>query len=264
MRVLTLNIWNRGGPWEQRLEVIRAGVAALAPDVIALQEVIRATDGDLLDQAVQIADGFGYHVVFGRTPPDAGYPFGNAILSRWPPVQSAVFPLPRVGTDEYRNLLYADLDAPFGRLPFFVTHLNWRLHHGHVREAQVAEIADRIARLAPEEGFPPVLCGDFNASPDADEIRFLRGLTSLGRTSTHFNDAFAYAGDGSLGVTFTRKNPYAALLREPDRRVDYIFVRGPDDRGRGEPIEARVCFAEPVDGVYASDHFGVVATLRSD
>jgi hypothetical protein len=38
-------------------------------------------------------------------------------------------------------------------------------------------------------------------------------------------------------------------------------VRGPDDRGRGEPLAARVCFDEEVNGVFPSDHFGVVATL---
>jgi len=59
-----------------------------------------------------------------------------------------------------------------------------------------------------------------------------------------------------------RRNPFAAPLREPDRRIDYIFVRGRDERFVGEPLEARVCFDQPVDGTFPSDHFGVVATLR--
>ena len=41
LRVLTLNIWNRQGPWEQRLAVIRRGLAELEPDVVGLQEVLR-------------------------------------------------------------------------------------------------------------------------------------------------------------------------------------------------------------------------------
>jgi endonuclease/exonuclease/phosphatase family metal-dependent hydrolase len=67
-RVATLNIWNRFGPWDERLPAIRAGVRELAPDVLGLQEVVRLApgEGDELDQAAAIADGFGYHVAYGR------------------------------------------------------------------------------------------------------------------------------------------------------------------------------------------------------
>ena len=70
-------------------------------------------------------------------------------------------------------------------------------------------------------------------------------------------------------------------LECPDRRIDYVFVHGRDERFRGEPIEARVCFDAAVgvgvgagagagggagagpEGTYPSDHFGVIATLRT-
>jgi len=122
-------------------------------------------------------------------------------------------------------------------------------------------VTDQMRGLAPLSGFPPILMGDFNAEPDSDEIRFLRGRTSLGGTSVYFSDAFAIAGNGTSGATFCRANPFAAPAREPDRRIDYIFVRGPDEQGRGEPLDARLCFDKPHDGVFASDHFGVVATI---
>jgi endonuclease/exonuclease/phosphatase family metal-dependent hydrolase len=132
-----------------------------------------------------------------------------------------------------------------------------------VREAQVREIAACVQALATPDAFPAVLVGDFNAEPEADEIRFLRGLTSLGGSKrAFFQDAYATAGDGSPGHTFARRNPFAAPLREPDRRIDYVLVHGRDERFRGEPVTARVCFDAPVDGTYPSDHFGVVADLR--
>ena len=277
IRVLTLNIWNRCGPHAERIALIREGLRALSPDVVGLQEVVRATDGDMLDQLATLAEGLGYHAFFGRSPIDQGYPFGNAILSRWPLARTAVFPLPRGGTDEFRNLTFAEIDAPFGKLPFFTTHLNWKLHEGHVRARQVREIADRVKALAPLSGggggvggigggagFPPIVVGDFNAEPESDEIRFMRGWTSLGGDSVYFADAFALAGDGSRGATFCRKNPYANPCREPERRIDYVFVRGPDDRGRGEPLEARVCFDQPSGEVWPTDHFGVLATIATE
>jgi endonuclease/exonuclease/phosphatase family metal-dependent hydrolase len=126
-------------------------------------------------------------------------------------------------------------------------------------------IARHIESLSTDRAFPAILVGDFNAEPDADEIRYLRGLTSLGEPRrVYFRDAYTFASGGSPGFTYCRRNAFAAPLREPDRRIDYIFVRGQDDRFRGEPLEARVCFDEAVGGVMPSDHFGVVATLRAE
>jgi endonuclease/exonuclease/phosphatase family metal-dependent hydrolase len=268
LRVATLNIWNRFGPWDERLVAIRAGVEALAPDVLGLQEVVRLApdDGDGLDQAAAIAHGFGYHVAYGRARDERW--FGNAVLSRWPITRTHVYELPRVGTEERRVLLYAEIASPYGVLPFFVTHLNWKFDEGHVRQAQMREVAARIEALAPPPetagAFPAILVGDMNAEPDSDEIRYLRGLTTLGQSrSTYFQDAFGLAGDGTPGVTYARRNPFAAHLHEPDRRIDYVWVRGRDESHKGEPLDARVAFDSPVEGTYPSDHFGVVANLRA-
>jgi endonuclease/exonuclease/phosphatase family metal-dependent hydrolase len=265
LRVATLNIWNRFGPWEQRFAAIRAEVVKVAPDLLGLQEVLRLEEGegDGLDQAAAIASTLGYHVAYGRAHDESWY--GNAALSRWPIARSETFELPRVGTDEKRTLLYAEVDSPHGRIPFFVTHLNWKFDEGHAREAQVREIALRVAKLAGPDSFPAILVGDFNAEPDSDEIRFLRGLTSLGESRrTYYQDAFGLAGDGTPGYTFSRRNAFAAPLREPDRRIDYIFVRGRDERMRGEPLDARVCFDSDAEGAFPSDHFGVVANIRTE
>jgi endonuclease/exonuclease/phosphatase family metal-dependent hydrolase len=126
----------------------------------------------------------------------------------------------------------------------------------------VKAIADAVGRLAPIGSFPPVVVGDFNAEPDSDEMRFMRGLTGLGGPCVYFADAFHVAGQGA-GITFSKKNPFAEPLREPERRIDYVLVRGPDDSQRGEPIEARVCFDEPHAGTFPTDHFGVVATITA-
>jgi endonuclease/exonuclease/phosphatase family metal-dependent hydrolase len=271
LKVATLNIWNRFGPWEERLEAIRAGVGALAPDLLGLQEVVRLApdDGDGLDQAAAIASGFGYHIAYARARDERW--FGNAALSRWPFTRTHAYELPRMGSEERRTLLFAEVASPYGAIPFFVTHLNWKFEEGHVREAQIREIVLRIETLTGRagsvgdaKGFPAVLVGDLNAEPDSDEVRYLRGLTSLGGgRRVYFQDAFAFAGDGLPGVTYARRNPFAAPLREPDRRIDYVLVHGRDERHIGEPIEARVCFDQPVAGTFPSDHFGVVATLRA-
>jgi endonuclease/exonuclease/phosphatase family metal-dependent hydrolase len=259
LRILTLNIWNRQGPWEQRLPLIRAGIARLAPDVVGLQEVVETGSRS---QADDIREGLGYEAAFGAAHDlGGGVRFGNAVLSRWPITGSRVFPLPTGASDEHRSLLVAEIASPHGAFPFFVTHLNWKLHHGAVREEQVVAVARILKEEAPIAGLPPILVGDFNAEPDATEIRFLRGLHALGGVSTYLADCFGLAGEGP-GVTFdARKNPFAAPTHEPPRRIDYVFARGPDGQARGKPLSARVVLDEVEGGVCATDHYGVLAEV---
>src|SRR5882724_5219323 len=100
LRILTLNIWNRGGPWEERLVAIRAGLEALEPDIVGLQEVLRPVERDGLDQAEEIAHGLGYHVSYGAAFETEGIAFGNAVLSRWPVRRDQTFALPRLDAPE--------------------------------------------------------------------------------------------------------------------------------------------------------------------
>src|SRR4051812_19787816 len=117
LRILTLNIWNRQGPWERRLPLLREGIARVAPDLVGLQEVIEAGGRS---QADDLREGLGYHAAFGTAHDHGGgVRFGNAALSRWPIARSQVFPLPTGETDEHRSLLLAEVASPHGSLPFF-------------------------------------------------------------------------------------------------------------------------------------------------
>jgi endonuclease/exonuclease/phosphatase family metal-dependent hydrolase len=258
-RAATLNIWSRFGPWEERLVAIREGLRKLAPDVVGMQEVLRFPE---MDQAALVSAGLGYEVAWGRASENHGFPSGNAILSRWPIVRTEVIELPNGGSDEQRSAVFAALASPFGEMPVFCTHLNWKLHHGHIRQMQVKALVEAVTRLAPNEGFPAIVLGDFNAEPDSDEMRYMRGLTGLGGPCVYFADSFFIAGQGQ-GSTFSKRNPFAGPLREPERRIDYVLVREPDDAGRGEPIEAAVCFDQGHEGTFPSDHFGVIATITA-
>jgi endonuclease/exonuclease/phosphatase family metal-dependent hydrolase len=263
LRVLTLNVWNRQGPWERRRELIRRGIEQLKPDLVGLQEILHH-DQEPRDQADELADGLGFQACFGEAwHIGGGLRFGNAVLSRHPITRQQLWALPGAD-DEPRALLLAEIDAPCGRVPFFVTHLNWKLHHGWVRLDQVRFIAERIAEAAPiGASFPPILVGDFNAEPPSDEIRFLRGFHVVDGKSPYFADVFDWLNPGAPGFTFARENSFAALAHEPSRRLDYVFVRGPDRQLRGEPIAARVVLDRGEDGVFPSDHYGVFAELHA-
>ena len=63
VRVLTLNCWHVSEPFAERMALIRAGIAALNPDLIGLQEIIVRRDG--FDQGALIFHGLPYQHVFG-------------------------------------------------------------------------------------------------------------------------------------------------------------------------------------------------------
>src|SRR5262245_5506819 len=103
VRVETLNIWNKSGPWTERLGLIRREIAARQPDVIGLQEVLRLVPPGVAEpvidertcQATEIAAGFGYHVAYAAASDyGGGLMFGNAILSRFPLRDERAFFLP--------------------------------------------------------------------------------------------------------------------------------------------------------------------------
>lgn len=261
-RVATLNIWNRQGPWPQRLPLIRDGLAALDADVIGLQEVLGFPG--MPSQADEIAAGTGWHVHYAPAwHIGGGLTYGNAILSKHRLLDVATLPLPAPEGVDPRTVAFARVDLPHGPMPVFVTHLTFQHHLGHARCEQVRALVEHVRRLAPVDGPPPVLMGDFNADPDSDEMRFLRGLTSLGGTSVYFADCWSATQAEGPGFTYDRRNTYALRSREPSRRIDYIYVRGPDRSLRGEPLSAQLALDEPVDGVWPSDHFAVVAEIHA-
>jgi hypothetical protein len=49
---------------------------------------------------------------------------------------------------------------------------------------------------------------------------------------------------------------------EHDRRLDYIFVGGPGSDGAGHIVDCNLAGNKPIDGVWPSDHYAVVAELR--
>ena len=266
LKVLTLNLWNDQGPYERRRELVREWVTRLDPDVIGFQEVLR---GDGVDTARdQVPDDF--HVEFASAIPfwlERKKEFGNAVASRWPITDRDVIELPGE-RDERRVALSVTIDAPFGPLSFTSTHLNFKLHHGMIREQQVAALCDFALRRRPRDGFPPIIVGDFNAEPDSSEIRYVSGFHSIGGRSVQFFDAWRVAGDGGPGYTWSNRNDYARIALEPDRRIDYIFagypIRMGEQFGLGHIERCEVVCNHERDGVWPTDHFGVYAELRTD
>ncbi len=265
LKLLTLNVWHDQGPWERRRARIRQWLDRLDPDVVALQEVLQ---GPGRDQLAELLGDRGFHLAFApatRFWRDPAIGFGNAVASRFPIRDRAELRLPAADDDHERRVaLSVTIETPWGLLGFTCTHLNWKLHHGWVRERQVVALADFARERRPALDLPPVIAGDLNAEPDSAEIRYLTGLQSLGGRSVLFYDAWRFAGDGGPGHTWSNRNAYARAAIEPDRRIDYVLAGYPQPSGVGRIDACRVVCDDEQDGVWPTDHFGVYAEIRTD
>ena len=273
LRIITLNLWGTEPPLERRLALATRQLAALAPDVVCIQEA-RPLDGRAgRTNAEVIADGLGFAAhyatavswddgVHGKLP--AGQE-GLAILAR-DIGEVRVLPLPEPRPADARILLSAQIATAGGPIWVHTTHLHYRLDDGVAREHQVLAIDDAIRRLRSDTSPPQILCGDMNATPDSDEMRFLRGLTTLAGRRTHFQDAWLRVHPHDEGITWSSENPQTRALRslDIDRRIDYIYVTSRKKDGRGTVHDCRVVLTEREgdDGICASDHYALLADVQ--
>ncbi|MGE5183486.1 MAG: endonuclease/exonuclease/phosphatase family protein [Acidobacteriota bacterium] len=262
MKVVTLNFWGIEAPLDQRLELAARQLARLAPDVVCLQEVRPLDGASGKTTADVLAERLGMHARYAVACTwDQGQE-GLALLSRQPLAESRVLALPEPRPADARILL----SGLVGDIWVHTTHLHYRLDDGVAREQQVLAIDAQLRSLGRDHTSPPqILCGDFNATPDSDEIRFLRGLTTLGGRRTHFQDAWLRLHPHDEGLTWSSENELTRPLRslDIDRRIDYVFVTSRKKDGRGTVKECRVVLDEREHGICASDHYAVYAEIQT-
>ena len=288
VRIVTLNVGSLfEAHWDLRAPRIADALVRLAPDVVCLQEVAESSirpnaAGEIVGEIGRLG-GDLTEMVYGALPvtskmfedePDLR--FGSAVLAREPVELIATHSLPVEPDDpSVLTIGWELVHARVGELDVFSTHLCPAPKDANHRRLQVQEI-DRLIKAArgpadvdpwdpARPTMPPVLCGDFNAEPESDEIRFLCGFTPLGGVDTFYQDAWRVAGDGSGGFTNDWRNPFGDVLNVHRKRIDYVFVGDPFVRrgSAGRIVQSHVVLDEVVDGVPLSDHLGVMAVVVS-
>ena len=260
--MVTLNLWGEQPPFERRMRGVIDGLRALDADLIALQEVRQVPD-KVPNMAETIARALGMDFHFESATGWGGGVEGLALLSRHPIRARMRRELPHAQPEETRLCAGVTVDTPAGALSAFTTHLTYRLADGQKREDQIVAGEALIAETASE--LPKLWMGDFNAVPDADEIRWIKGLRSIGGRRVFFQDAYALAHPDEAGWTWARANPHTGRLGwlQPDRRIDYIFVTPERRDGRGIVRDCRIVLDVPDEtGCHPSDHYGLFAEIQ--
>jgi endonuclease/exonuclease/phosphatase family metal-dependent hydrolase len=275
VRVLTMNVQNDEGG-SRRAEIINREIQRLDPDLVALQEVPRAPSPAGLSgllagtalTATHQSDVLAYQVPF-----EDQYG-GTALATRWP--HQIVEVADQRGSDAsdipWCTLAAAVQVPELGELLFVAYTGAWRLDAEAVRERQIVALTHLDARH--RTALPTIIAGDFNVGPDASSVRYLRGLQSLNGASVHYHDAWQVAAESSgtsdPGYTWSTDNPAAAreisaIVGQPAyrRRLDYVFTGSwhAHPRARAEIRAATLVLNQPADGLWPSDHSGVLVDL---
>lgn len=254
LRLLTINTWKCDGQYRQRLDLLKQGLRALQPTVVACQEAFQSTEGQA-DTARELAQALGmkYSSVPARLKPRLfegavvkSYS-GLALLSAYPIRQTWTSFLPTDPRDGERMAQYCLIDTPATPTLVINTHLTHLPNSSALRKLQLDTLLQHPS-LANHDG-PVFLCGDLNAEAHSEEIQLLHTYRPF-----FVRDAYV-AGKGQLpGYTMRSQQE---LTR--GKRIDFIFSIASLEERLPIITDARVVLDQPGEtGIYPSDHSGVM------
>lgn len=255
MRVVTINTGKGDGSYTRRLELLASGLERLQPDVVLLQEALAICDGsghtlnylaERLDmQAVYAPARRKQRVVEEQCVPCAS---GLGILSRHTVADSRVVPLPEHPADGERIGQLVAIEWQSARILLANVHLTHLRGQDQLRRSQFSTMLAHPWFHEPWSA--RLIGGDFNTASGSlpTLFKYLAGWS--------WRDGYAQ-GDGPQ----PRATSPIAGPAEAGRCVDFILSVAPNATMHPVFSDAAVVLDEPKDGVYPSDHRGVMVSV---
>lgn len=152
-----------------------------------------------------------------------------------------------------RGWIAADVQMHGSRFKFVNTHLEspFSVDYIFLQELQAAQLMEDLD----DAKLPVILAGDFNSDAEhtnnypSDNTGSYDYIVASG-----FSDAWDELRPNNPGYTWSLF-PVSGITFEPFERIDLIFSNGP------KAISIMRTGVDPVHGLYASDHAGVVAVF---
>lgn len=229
--------------WPQRKHALGSVLEEIEPDILCVQEAF-ANQVRFLQETLARHDRVGVGRVDGKSEGEHAAIFyrrdrfkrlegGTFWLSETPEVPSRTW-----DKDYFRVCTWARFKDVESQKMFRI----YNTHFSLIAEAQEKSARLIISRIAEGDAKKSVaLCGDFNCGPGGAPWKIFEAVGLI-------NAELAVGGD-SLTPTWHRRGV-------PVFCIDAIFVRG-DWR-----VTAQRVIMDGLDGVFPSDHFGVMATLE--
>ncbi|MCU1294460.1 MAG: Endonuclease/exonuclease/phosphatase [Bryobacterales bacterium] len=182
LRVATYNVHKcRGMDWRTRVPRVLKVMHELKTDVIACQEIFAS-------QAHCVATGLNMRHVFGQARIQIGEPYGYAVFSRLPIIESEQFDLTVQGR-EPRRCLRVSLDP--GPIQFFALHLGTSFFE---RRHQAARLLSEYVLERPEFKGSRIVVGDFNEWTKGLATEMLSRRLQIADLSVNLNRSRTYPG----------------------------------------------------------------------
>jgi len=215
-----------------RTSIKRIGnvLSGLDGDILALQEIF-ADCASHAGQVEALASELGLKDAFGCTRHHRGRPYGNAILTRWPIIESRDMDISWMHR-ERRGCIRADLKTPRGILHVFNIHMGTSYFE---RRHQIRSLLSS-RQLYENISGPRILVGDFN--------EWIKGLTTR-MLSQKFESL-------NLELHVRRRRSYPGFL--PLMHLDHMYFERPLSVDKVELVRTRL-------SKIASDHLPLVATF---
>jgi endonuclease/exonuclease/phosphatase family metal-dependent hydrolase len=245
IRIATLNMEQDHKRWDLRKHLIIEQLAAIDPDLFAMNEVcIPLQSARWIQKTMRDNYGRNYALVQQTRVNGLSAIEGEALLTRLPIVETGNF--------DYRTRDIVALVARVmvGNRPVdvYVTHLFMSRGDESLRVYQAHQLLEWIASR--DDVGARIVCGDFNASPDKPSAVLMAARFAPTQTQP---TAFTPLADTDGSVS----HPTWPRM---DRCIDYIWIAG-----SLKTIASKVCFDEghPTDPtLYPSDHAGLWADLE--
>ena len=229
-RVATYNVHKcKGIDWRTDPRRIAEVIREFDPDVLALQEVF-----DFQNEA--IAQQTGLQFVFGAARNHSGQPYGNAVLTRLPVVESETYDVTTRAREPRKALRAALTLTSSAVLHFFCVHLG--TSYFERREQARLLLSDDILGQPSWRG-SRIVAGDFN--------EWTRGLATR-MLSGHLQSA-------DIAMHLRRRKTYPGLL--PLLHLDHIYY--------DEKFQLRGMHLHRTrKALLASDHLPLVADFQNE
>lgn len=228
LRVLTFNIHHGETlAGEIDLEAMAAVIQSAKPDLVALQEVdVHTSRVEGISLVEKLAEICGMNSYFARALDFGGGEYGNAVLSRFPIVETHAWKLPSSEGHEPRVAADCLIAIPSDTIRFISTHFD-HVSENPDRPAQAKALLD----IFQKDEIPSILAGDLNDTPDSETLQILKQYWTI----SGGEHAFTSPAD------------------MPVRKIDYLLYA---PKGQWKVINSRVL----PDKV--SDHLAVLTVFR--
>jgi endonuclease/exonuclease/phosphatase family metal-dependent hydrolase len=255
--IVTLNTWKNGGNYPRRLQLMADQLKALAPDLVALQEVFVAPEagahtGDALATALAM-DQIHEAARPGQRrhgEDEVESTSGLSLLSRIPIDSHQRLELPADSGGE-RVAIAAWTAWNDVRIAIVALHLTYQPDAHALRRRQLQDLIEGITNHGRADAI--VLAGDFNAEPDSPPLVWLR-------EDSGFSVSDAWDAAGGPRPTMTEP-PGSTTIGS--RCIDHILLLHPPGTRALNFVAAKRVLdcVDPESGILPSDHAGLRAVL---